>query len=173
MRRFLIAVDLQNDFISGSLASPEAPAAAVSAREVLSGFSGTVVFTRDTHDEGYPDTQEGRRLPVSHCIRGSDGWQLCPEVAPFAEGRKIFDKPAFGSLELAQYLKNENAAERIDEVTLIGVCTDICVISNALIIKAALPECRVSVISSACAGATKEGHERALSAMKTCQIDIL
>ncbi len=173
MRCFLVAVDLQNDFVTGVLGTADSPAAAASAERIIADFKGEVVFTRDTHERDYLSTQEGRRLPVSHCVKGSEGWRLCPEVSRFSEGKKIFDKPAFGSLELADYLISENAKARIDCVTLIGVCTDICVISNALIIKAALPECRVAVIRSACAGATREGHERALAAMRACQIDIL
>lgn len=173
MRKILIAVDLQNDFVTGCLGTPEARAAAKEAARLISQYAGEVVFTRDTHAESYLETQEGRRLPVAHCVKGGEGWRLCPEIERLSVGRQVIDKPTFGSLALAEYLCAEDAHDRIGEVTLIGVCTDICVISNAMIVKAALPECRVAVIAKACAGVTVERHECALQAMAACQIDIL
>lgn len=129
-----------------------------------------MIFTRDTHTDKYLETQEGRNLPVSHCIKDSDGWQLDKKLASLrTEPVKIFDKPTFGSVALAEYLK-EN--EELESVTLIGLCTDICVISNALLIKA-LPEAEIRVMENCCAGVTPKSHENALEAMKMCQIKIV
>ena len=173
MRNILIAVDLQNDFISGCLGSSEAIAIAPIAAQKIRDFSGEILFTMDTHFDDYLSSQEGKRLPIPHCIKGTDGWQLCPEIAPLQNGRPVFEKSAFGSEELAAYLKCENQKERIDQIILLGVCTDICVISNAMLIKAALPDCPVAVDAAACAGVTPASHENALQAMAACQIDIL
>ena len=173
MREIMIAVDLQNDFVGGCLGSSQAQEAARIAAEKIRAFPGEVIFTLDTHSENYLSTQEGTRLPVPHCIKGTDGWQLCPEIAALQKDWPCFEKGAFGSEELAQYLKNENLKQPIDRIILIGVCTDICVISNAMLIKAALPDCPVAVDPSACAGVTPESHETALRAMAACQIDIL
>ena len=166
---YLIVVDMQKDFIDGSLGTPEAVAIVPEVKEYIEGFDGEIIFTRDTHTEDYMNTQEGKNLPVPPCIEGTDGWQIASELLPQARGRKIFDKPTFGSMELAQYLKEKADAE---EIILIGLCTDICVISNAFLIKAALPEIKISVVEKCCAGVTPESHERSLEAMKMCQIEI-
>ena len=126
-----------------------------------------VVYTADTHPENYLQTREGRLLPVPHCIKGTAGWEILPEV--YKAGAKVFEKPTFGSLELMDYVK----AGGYTEITLCGVCTDICVVSNALLIKAALPEAEVRVVSSACAGVTPEKHTAALETMRSCQISVL
>lgn len=167
---YLIVVDMQNDFITGALAAENAITAAERAKEKIRGFDGKVIFTRDTHSADYLDTQEGKKLPVTHCVKPEYGWQICSQVAPFAENALIFDKNTFGSIELAEYLKSQ---DDIESITLIGVCTDICVISNALLIKAFLPEVSVFVDESCCAGVTEESHNRAIDAMKMCQIEII
>ena len=167
--KYLIVVDMQKDFIDGALGTNEAVAIVPKVKEYIKSFDGEVVFTRDTHSEDYLKTQEGANLPVEHCIKGSCGWQIAKELIPFAAECRIFDKPTFGSMELAQYLTEKADAE---EVVLIGLCTDICVISNALLIKAALPEVKVSVVGSLCAGVTVESHERALGAMQMCQVEV-
>lgn len=168
--KLLVVVDMQHDFIDGALGTPEARRILprVTERVRVARLNGeTVVFTRDTHEEDYLSTQEGERLPVVHCVRGTRGWQLAEGLA--TEGERVFDKPAFGSTELAKF-----AAEgAFAEAELIGVCTDICVISNALLLKAFAPELRVSVRADCCAGATPAGHETALAAMHACQVDIV
>lgn len=169
----LCIIDMQHDFISGALGSEAAraivPRVAERARRALA-LGERLVFTRDTHSQDYLSTQEGRYLPVKHCVYGTHGWQIARELEPFIEGALVIDKPAFGSMALAERIRGMGD---VSEVELCGLCTDICVISNAMILKAALPEARVCVNARLCAGATKQGHEIALSAMKACQIDIL
>lgn len=165
--KFLIVVDMQVDFITGSLGSAAARAIVSNVAQKIKAFDGAVIFTRDTHDEDYLQTQEGRKLPVEHCIRGTEGWQICPELKVFA--KQVVDKPTFGSLELVQLL----AKERVEEIHLCGLCTDICVISNAMLLKAAFPEVPVIVDAACCAGVTEESHRTALEAMKAVQIEIM
>ncbi|MBQ2956619.1 MAG: cysteine hydrolase [Clostridia bacterium] len=168
--KYLIVVDMQTDFVSGALGTKEAQAIVGNVKEKIASFEGRVIFTRDTHEENYMTTQEGRNLPVPHCIRGTDGWQIVPELTGMAE--EIIDKPTFGSTSLAALLAQENEKEAVESVELIGLCTDICVISNALLIKAQLPEVPVSVDAACCAGVTPESHNNALAAMKMCQIAV-
>ena len=171
MRNYLIVVDMQNDFIDGALGTAEAVAIVDRVAEKIRGFDGEVIFTRDTHPETYLDTQEGKNLPVVPCISGSTGWQIregLGEIRPCL----VIDKPTFGSAELGAFLAQRNEEEPIGEITLIGLCTDICVISNALLIKAFLPEVPVRVDAACCAGVTPESHRNALEAMKMCQIRI-
>ena len=130
-----------------------------------------MIFTRDTHFENYLSTQEGRNLPVPHCIKGSDGWQICAELAPLCTEPPV-DKPTFGSYTLAELLATANIREPIGSITLVGLCTDICVIANAMVIKAFLPEVTVKVDAACCAGVTPESHKTALDAMRPCQIVI-
>ena len=172
MRDFLIVVDMQNDFIDGALGTAEAQQIVAAVEEKIRGFKGTVLFTRDTHEEDYLDTQEGRNLPVPHCIRASHGWQIRPELDALRTTEPV-DKPTFGSEKLGRLLKEENAREPIGSITLVGLCTDICVISNALLIKAFLPEVPIKVDASCCAGVTPQSHENALNAMRACQIEIV
>lgn len=172
MQDILIVVDMQNDFIDGALGTREAVAIVPKVKEKIASFEGTVIFTRDTHGENYLETQEGRMLPVPHCIRGSAGWQIRPELDELRTGEAI-DKPAFGSEKLGMLLKELNEKEPIGSITLIGLCTDICVISNALLIKAYLPEVPVVVDAACCAGVTPQSHQNALEAMKVCQIQIV
>ena len=171
MQDILIVVDMQNDFIDGALGTAEAVAIVPKVVEKVRGFKGTVIFTRDTHDENYMQTQEGRNLPVPHCIKGSQGWEVCPALEPLRKGLTI-DKPTFGSAELGRLLLELDAKEPVGSITLVGLCTDICVISNAMIAKAFLPEVPVTVDAACCAGVTPESHRNALNAMKMCQVRI-
>ena len=168
--KVLIAVDLQNDFIDGALGTPEASAMLPAALRRIREFDGPVLFTRDTHGPDYPQTREGRVLPVPHCIAGTDGWQIAPSLQPYAA--EIIDKPTFGSTALAQMLSAINQGTPVEKITLVGLCTDICVISNALLVKAFLPETPVIVDAACCAGVTPGSHKTALAAMKLCQIQV-
>lgn len=168
--KVLVVIDMQNDFIDGALGTQEARAIvpAVKARiELAQKNNDRIIFTRDTHRGNYLETQEGQYLPVPHCLKGSRGWELCDELIPLAN--EILDKPSFGSLELADVL----ADLKPEAVELIGLCTDICVISNALILKARLPEIPVRVNAACCAGVTPASHTNALAAMKMCHVEIL
>lgn len=171
MKKVLVVVDMQKDFIDGALGTKEAVAIVDRVAETVRAFDGEVIFTRDTHGSDYLETQEGRNLPVVHCIEGTDGWQLDQKLQVLkTDSMKIFDKPTFGSVALAEYLK---ADKEIESITLVGLCTDICVISNALLIKANMPEVEVQVIEKCCAGVTPQSHANALEAMKMCQVKIV
>ncbi len=171
MQKILIVVDMQNDFIDGSLGTKEAQSIVPRVKKVIEQFDGKIYFTRDTHKENYMSTQEGKNLPVPHCIENTEGWQIEKSLQPYA--KNIIDKPTFGSISLATQLVKENSIEEISEITLIGLCTDICVISNAMLLKASLTEAKIIVDASACAGVTPESHINALNAMKLCQIEII
>ena len=171
MKNYLIVVDMQNDFIDGSLGTKEAEAIVDKVADKILGFDGEVVFTRDTHMPEYLETQEGRRLPVVHCVKGSFGWQI-REGLEAIRPCTVIDKPTFGSSELGVLLAQRDLDEKIGSITVIGLCTDICVISNALLIKAFLPETPIVVDAACCAGVTPESHKNALEAMKMCQITI-
>ena len=171
MKNYLIVVDMQNDFIDGSLGTKEAEAIVDKVADKIRGFDGEVVFTRDTHMPEYLETQEGRRLPVVHCVKGSFGWQI-REGLEAIRPCTVIDKPTFGSSELGALLAQRDLDEKIGSITVIGLCTDICVISNALLIKAFLPETPIVVDAACCAGVTPESHKNALEAMKMCQITI-
>lgn len=171
MQDILIVIDMQNDFIDGALGTAEAVAIVPKVAEKVRDFKGTVIFTRDTHGENYMQTQEGRNLPVPHCIKGSRGWEVCPALEPLRTGLTI-DKPTFGSAELGRLLLELDTKEPVGSITLVGLCTDICVISNAMIAKAFLPEVPVTVDAACCAGVTPERHRNSLSAMKMCQVRI-
>lgn len=175
MSKFLLVIDMQNDFIDGALGTPEAVGIVSGVCKRIREFDGEVVFTRDTHGDDYLDTQEGKNLPISHCIKGTPGWELAPAIQAACDERaaKGFDKPTFGSVELAHYLFQRNATEPIQGIELVGLCTDICVVSNALLIKASLPEVPVSVDSRLCAGVTPAAHEAALATMRSCQVHVL
>lgn len=169
MKRLLIVVDMQNDFIDGSLGSKEAQEIVEAVAEKAEDYQKNgdeVIFTMDTHDSDYLDTQEGKKLPVPHCIKETEGWEI-HEALKGIKGQR-FEKNTFGSLECAEYA----AAGGYDSIELAGLCTDICVISNALLIKAHLPETPILVDASCCAGVTPESHRNALAAMKMCQIEI-
>jgi len=173
MRKVLVVVDMQNDFIDGALGTPEAVAIVPRVVEKIGQYDPrNVYFTRDTHYEDYLDTQEGRNLPVVHCLKDTDGWQLRAEVAAAAPGAAVIDKPTFGSNRLAALLMVERA-QRALEIELVGLCTDICVVSNALLLKAAMPEAPITVDASCCAGVTPEKHRAALETMRSCQVRII
>lgn len=170
MKRLLVVVDMQNDFVDGSLGTKEAEAIVPAVKEKIEAYKARgdeVVFTMDTHYDNYLETLEGKSLPVKHCIEGSKGWELCTALEGFEGSR--FEKPTFGSVSLARYV-GEGKYEAIE---LVGLCTDICVISNALILKAVLPGTPISVDAACCAGVTPESHENAIKAMKLCQIEIV
>lgn len=166
--KILVVVDMQNDFIDGALGTKEAEKIVANVQQKIDTYRSNgdvVIFTRDTHYENYLETQEGKNLPVKHCIKDSFGWQISSKLD--VANSTIIDKPTFGSINLIDYvLKMQN----ISEIQLVGLCTDICVISNAFLLKAALPEVLISVDSSCCAGVTPESHNRALDSMRTCQI---
>lgn len=172
MRKILVVVDMQNDFIDGALGTKEAEAIVEAIKDKIRSYPiENVVATMDTHEENYLETQEGKYLPVKHCIAGTEGWKIRPDIAALLEGAKIFEKPTFGSLTLAADLMALSQMEEI-EIELIGLCTDICVVSNALLLKAAMPEVKISVDPACCAGVTPALHEAALSTMRSCQIQM-
>lgn len=165
MKKTLIVIDMQNDFIDGALGTPEACAIVGNVREKLGRYraeGAEVIFTRDTHGEDYLDTAEGKKLPVKHCVKGTAGWEISPELD--ADGCEVIDKPTFGWLGWG--------GRDFGEIELVGLCTDICVVSNALILKAMYPDCPITVDASCCAGVTPESHRAALATMKMCQIDV-
>jgi len=177
----LVVVDMQNDFIDGSLGTKEAQEIVDNAVSKIQGWDGGIICTMDTHEEGYLNTLEGKNLPVPHCIYGTDGWKLREEVADAVAAQKddshiqrsvTLYKETFGSRDLPDILNAISDENGIDSITLVGLCTDICVISNALLIKAFFPEIPISVDASCCAGVTPESHRNALAAMKMCQISI-
>lgn len=167
--RYLIVVDMQVDFITGSLGSKDAKAIVPAVVNKVENFAGRVIFTRDTHFDNYLQTQEGRKLPVVHCIKDTAGWQICDELKPYV--KTVVDKETFASMDLPRIIKD--FGENIEKIELCGLCTDICVISNAMILKAAFPETPVEVDADCCAGVNRERHNTALDAMRAVQIEIL
>ena len=171
MRRLLIVVDMQKDFIDGALGTAEAQAIVEPLVKLAGQYSQEdIIATRDTHPENYLDTQEGHNLPVVHCVKDTPGWQLDPRVQAAIGEAKIIDKPTFGSWQLAEEVAKMAEKEEL-EITLCGLCTDICVVSNALLLKARLPETKVRVAASCCAGVTPATHAAALETMKMCQVE--
>lgn len=170
--KYLVVVDVQKDFVDGALGSAEAQKVVPAIIDKVKKFDGKLVFTRDTHEADYLQTQEGKNLPVVHCVEDTDGWQIVDELDAIRQERNAvtFDKTVFGSVSLAHYMANEEDIEPIDEIELIGLDTDICVISNALLIKSALPEIPIYVDAKCCAGTSVENHKKALDIMKICQI---
>ncbi|MBQ1511590.1 MAG: cysteine hydrolase [Selenomonadaceae bacterium] len=168
MKKCIVVVDMQNDFIDGSLGTKEAQEMLPRlVKKLERETDATLVFTQDTHTAGYLETQEGKNLPVKHCIKPEKGWEIAAALKPFAEkAAAIVEKPTFGSTKLP------DAVRDFDEIELVGLCTDICVISNALLLKAFYPEKSISIDASCCAGVTPESHENALGAMKMCQIRV-
>lgn len=174
MKKILIVVDMQKDFVDGALGSKEACAIIPSAVKKIKSFDGDIFVTLDTHGEDYISTAEGKKLPVPHCIKESDGWKLNSEIEKALREKNptVVEKPTFGSVELAKLISEKyNDCEL--HVELIGICTDICVISNALTIKAHNPECEITVDSSCCAGVSPEAHNAALTVMKSCLINVI
>jgi len=174
MKKLLIVVDMQNDFITGSLGSPQAERILPNVKAKIEEYKKNgykIIFTRDTHHNDYLTTQEGKNLPVAHCIAGTHGHLIAGELS--AEGCLVFDKPTFGSLELAKKVAEYAQGGTLDEIELCGLCTDICVVSNALILKAQLPETKITVDAGCCAGVTEESHKAALLTMKMCQVNVV
>ena len=172
MRKILIVIDMQNDFIDAALGTKEAEAIVDAVKKKIWTYPAKdIIATMDTHGENYMETQEGKYLPVPHCIKGSEGWKIRPDIAELLKGAKIYEKPTFGSTALAADMKALSEKEDI-ELELIGLCTDICVVSNALLLKAAMPEVKISVDPSCCAGVTPEKHMAALETMRSCQIQV-
>lgn len=179
--KILVVIDMQNDFIDGSLGTKEAQEIVPKVVEKIRNFDedGDLYVTKDTHDEDYLDTQEGIKLPVKHCIFLEDGWYINKDILKVIEERgfdsirRYFNKPTFGSFRLADHFRREYKYASDLEITLVGLCTDICVISNAMLIKSVLPEAKITVDASCCAGVTPESHKNALEAMKMCQIEVI
>lgn len=170
-KKLLIVVDMQKDFVDGALGSAQAEKIVPCVLAKIQAYEEAgdeVVFTLDTHGEDYLDTLEGKHLPVKHCIKGTEGWKLTEALQQAAEGRKVFEKTTFGSTECAAYAAAGNYAG----IELVGLCTDICVISNAMLCKAYAANTPVLVDAACCAGVTLESHERALLAMKSCQVEV-
>lgn len=173
-RSYLIVVDMQRDFIDGALGTSEARRIVDDVVRKARDFAGEVVFTQDTHGADYLSTQEGEKLPVRHCIEGTPGWELEERLADIQQKRNapVFRKGTFGSPALAHALAREHEADPIRRIEFVGLCTDICVVSNALIVKAFLPEVPVAVDARCCAGVTPKAHEAALLTMESCQIEV-
>lgn len=187
--KIIVVVDMQNDFIDGALGSPEAQAIVpvmVERLKELNSNDNIIVFTKDTHYDDYMNTQEGKNLPIPHCIEGTPGWSICKPIASFVDYGSNFCYPynknitngrifknTFGSIHLAETIQDILLDSQVEEVILMGVCTDICVVSNAMLIKAFCPEVQVTVDASCCAGVTPERHLAALETMKSCQIKVI
>ena len=173
MKKILIVIDMQNDFIDAALGTPEAVKIIDTVKEKIRSYTAeNVIATMDTHGENYMETQEGKFLPVPHCIKGSEGWKIRPDIAALLTGAKIYEKPTFGSTAMAADLKALSEEEKI-ELELIGLCTDICVVSNALLLKAMMPEVPISVDAACCAGVTPGKHLAALETMRSCQVQVI
>ena len=170
MRKILLVIDMQKDFVDGALGTAEAVAASAHVRQKIQSFDAADVFaTMDTHFADYMDTQEGHFRPVPHCIKGTEGWELHESVRDLLRDVRIFEKSSFGSGELVRYLCDLRAEEEL-EIEIVGLCTDVCVVTHALMLKALMPEVRITADASCCAGITPEGHRAALQTMRACQI---
>ena len=171
MKKTLLVIDMQKDFIDGTLGTKEAVAIVENVKKKIAQYQANgdeIIFTRDTHLADYLQTQEGKKLPVPHCIKDTKGWEICDELKPYV--KRVVDKVTFGSTELPAVIKR--CVKNVKEIELCGLCTDICVISNAMILKAAFPEAKISVDAKCCAGVSIEGHNTALEAMKAVQIEV-
>lgn len=173
MKHILIVVDMQKDFVDGALGTPEAVAIVPNVAEKIRNFEGTIFVTYDTHGIDYLYTAEGRKLPVPHCIKGTPGWELNASIAAALEGKPFtkVEKPTFGAVELPELVESAMGPGQFT-VELVGLCTDICVVSNALLLKANFPEMEIFVDAACCAGVTPESHQAALTTMKMCQINV-
>lgn len=172
----LIVIDMQNDFVTGALGSKEAVAILPNIKKKITEYIAAgdkVIFTRDTHDERYLETNEGKHLPVPHCIKGTDGWQVVDSIKVY--GAEYIDKPSFGYTDWDMVFSDDGDIKdrNFENIEIIGLCTDICVVSNALILKALYPEINITVDASCCAGVTPESHRAALATMKSCQINVI
>ena len=173
MKKLLIVVDMQKDFVDGALGSRQAVSIVDGVVQKIGTFDGDVIVTYDTHSDDYLQTAEGVNLPVAHCIKGTDGWKLDTKVQTALDKRSYhaIEKPTFGSTELPRYIRSVYDPAEL-EIELVGLCTDICVVSNALLLKASFPEVKISVDSACCAGVTPDSHNAALLTMKMCQIQV-
>lgn len=173
--RVLVVVDVQNDFISGALGTDAARAATPAIKKKIEEFDGIIIATKDTHRDDYMKTFEGKRLPVKHCVIESNGWQFANEICSSFHGKKLnlFYKGSFGSIDAAEYLQVASATDPIESIEIIGVCTDICVVSNALLLRAYFKSVPIIVDAACCAGTTPERHRAALETMKSCMIDVI
>jgi len=173
MKKILIVVDMQNDFVDGALGTTEAQAIVDNVVEKINAFDGDIIATYDTHFENYSDTQEGKKLPVPHCIKDTKGWELNSKIEEALSQHNCarFEKITFGSVELPIFISENYDVENI-QIELVGLCTDICVVLNALLLKANFPEMEISVDASCCAGVTQEKHMAALEVMRSCQINV-
>ncbi|EFM40119.1 isochorismatase family protein [[Eubacterium] yurii subsp. margaretiae ATCC 43715] len=169
--KILVVVDMQNDFIDGALGSVQAQKIVENVKNKIENFDGKIIFTQDTHSDNYLDTQEGKNLPVRHCIKDTDGHKINPSLN--TKDCEVIEKPSFGSPVLIQRLLDINKVENIEQIVFVGLCTDICVISNAMTVKTFLPEVKITVDSSCCAGVSEKSHNTALDAMRACQIEII
>jgi len=167
MNDLILIIDMQNDFIDGSLGTKEAQAIVPRVQKKLFTTDSVIMFTQDTHGQDYLDSQEGKNLPIKHCIKPEKGWEICDALKPYVKESNVFEKPTFGCTNLIQ------AVEPHESITIVGLCTDICIISNVLLIKAFYPEKMIIVDSKCCAGVTLESHENALKAMRSCQITVI
>ena len=174
MKNILVVVDMQKDFVDGALGTAEAVAIVDKVVDKIENFDGDIIVTYDTHFDNYMDSAEGAKLPVPHCIKGTDGWELNAKVKTALDNKEFteIEKITFGSVNLPDYIAEEYDVNDLS-IQLIGLCTDICVVSNALILKANFPETPISVDSACCAGVTPDKHRAALETMASCQIDIL
>lgn len=174
MKNILVVVDMQRDFVDGSLGTAEAVAIVPNVKRKIEDFDGDIFVTLDTHFENYLETSEGKKLPVEHCVKGTEGHRLCDEVRSVLAEKPhtVVEKLTFGSLELPKLILDSVGDDDL-RIELVGLCTDICVVSNALILKASFPECSISVDASCCAGVTPDSHDSALEVMRMCQIDVI
>ncbi|XME04528.1 cysteine hydrolase family protein (plasmid) [Lachnospiraceae bacterium C1.1] len=175
MNRILVVVDMQNDFVTGALRNEEAIAIVPNLVEKVKNAiedNDIVIFTKDTHLGNYMETEEGKNLPVPHCIDGTEGWEIIDELIPYTEGRPVIKKYTFGATELGEELRKQLVLKNIEKIEIVGVCTDVCVISNAMVTKAYLPNIPICVDAACCAGISPEGHDTALNAMKATHIHI-
>lgn len=175
MHDLLIVVDMQQDFVAGALGTPEAEAIVPYVVERIKGHDGPILYSLDSHDEDYLTTQEGQHLPVAHCIKGSEGWALEPQVAEALEAKRAegVEKATFGAKDLIPKIEALQAMQPLTSISLLGLCTDICVISNALLIKSFFPEIPLYVDAKGSAGVSPESHEQALAALAACQVHVL
>lgn len=178
MSKVLVVVDMQNDFITGALGNEETrsivPKVAAKVKKALEDADTTIIFTKDTHGVDYETTEEGKNLPVVHCVKGTNGWYIVPELENYAKVSQIIEKPTFGSLDLVNRLAGivSTTNQDLEYIEFVGVCTDICVVSNALLVKANFPNVHLVCDSSCCAGVTPEKHEAALEVMRSCHIEV-
>lgn len=168
--KVLVVVDLQNDFITGVLGSKAVQSIIPKVKEKIENFDGEVIFTMDTHYDNYLDTQEGKNIPFKHCIKGTEGWEICSDLKPYA--KMCVTKNTFGAAALPDIIQN-NIDEVIEEIEVCGLCTDICVVSNVMMLKSVFPEARIIVDASCCAGTTEKNHKAALYTMSLVQVDII